>query len=118
LGLSVRGAGKQQTEQRVRELAGWLGVAHLLERKPAGLSGGEAQRVALGRALAWGPGVLILDEPLSALDDETRRDMHAVLRRVKQLAGVTVLHVTHHREDAEALGDELWRMQDGMVRKE
>ena len=99
--------------RRVTELAELLGLAHLLRRKPRGLSGGEKQRVALGRALSFRPGILLLDEPLSALDDETRRQMYTLLKRAQQHELVTVLHVTHSREEATQLGDRLYRLEDG-----
>jgi ABC-type sulfate/molybdate transport systems ATPase subunit len=79
------------------------------------LSGGEIQRVALGRALAFRPPVLLLDEPLSALDDETRQEMYRLLKSVREHAGVTVLHVTHNREDAAQLGDVRLRIEEGKV---
>src|SRR5437870_8445335 len=72
--LTIRKWDRSVVEARVRELAELLGISPLLERKPRGLSGGEAQRVALGRALAFHPPVLLLDEPLAALDSETRED--------------------------------------------
>ena len=84
-------------------LAQELGIAHLLDRSVVGLSGGEAQRVALGRALAGKPRILLLDEPLSALDVATRGELQAVLRRVIELHDVSVLHVTHNEEEAAAL---------------
>lgn len=101
--------------KRVAELAGWLGLEHLLARRPQGLSGGESQRVALGRALAFRPGILCLDEPLSALDDDTKVEIHALLRGIQEHERVTVLHVTHSREDAERLASVLLRLQDGVV---
>src|SRR5262249_51938277 len=106
--LSIRRCPQNEMGQRVDELAGLLRLEHLLERKPHGWSGGEAQRVALGRALAHRPGILLLDEPLSALDDDTRTEMHALLRLVQRQTGVTTLHVTHHRADADELADRLF----------
>jgi len=103
--------------ERVAELAELLGITHLLERRPAGLSGGEAQRVALGRALSFRPPVLLLDEPLSALDDETRAEMIALLRRVQRAEGVSVLHVTHSKAEAQALADRLFVVEGGAVRE-
>jgi ABC-type sugar transport system ATPase subunit len=100
---------------RVAELAALLGIAHLLDRRPEGLSGGEAQRVALGRALSFRPRVLLLDEPLSALDDETRQEMYALLRSVQRQTGVTALHVTHNISEAKALADRLFVIQGGRV---
>lgn len=101
--------------ERVAELANLLGLVPLLDRYPAGLSGGEAQRVALGRALAFRPPVLLLDEPLSALDDETRQEMYRLLQSVRKHAGVTVLHVTHNHADAERLADLRLRLEDSKV---
>jgi molybdate/tungstate transport system ATP-binding protein len=100
---------------RVDELAEHLGLGRLLDRKPKGLSGGESQRVAIGRALACRPTILCLDEPLSALDDETKLEMYSLLRSVQQQERVTMLHVTHSREDAERLADVVLRISEGKV---
>ena len=100
---------------RVSELAELLKITALLNRFPRKLSGGEAQRVALGRALAVRPSVLCLDEPLSALDDVTREEMRAVLRNVREHTHVTTLHVTHHADDARDLADHVLFLRDGGV---
>jgi ABC-type sugar transport system ATPase subunit len=113
--LDVRRWSKADVDCRVGELAELLGLGRLLDRWPHGLSGGEAQRVALGRALAAAPPVLLLDEPLSALDDDTRTEMYALLRSVQRLTGVTVLHVTHNRREAAELADLLFVFEDGIV---
>jgi ABC-type sugar transport system ATPase subunit len=113
--LVVRRRPGPEVERRVAELAGLLGIGHLLDRRPAGLSGGEAQRVALGRALAFGPRVLLLDEPLSALDDDTRGDMVFLLRTVQRLTGVTTLHVTHSLGEAKKLADRLLLLKNGSI---
>lgn len=110
--------GAAETAQRVDELADLLGIRYLLPRYPQGLSGGEAQRVALGRALACRPPVLCLDEPLSALDEETRLQMYDLLKLVQERTRVTVLHVTHSRREAHALGDRLLLLEDGAVTSE
>ena len=115
--LRVRRWAAAAIVQRVTELAELLSIGHLLDRRPSGLSGGEAQRVALGRALAMRPGVLLLDEPLSALDEATRREMHQLLRELRRQTAVTVLHVTHNRAEAEALADRLFELHDGHVRE-
>ncbi len=112
---TVRRWGRADVARRVAELAEFLGIIPLLERLPARLSGGEAQRVALGRALSFRPRVLLLDEPLSALDDETRQEMYAVLRDVQRRTGVTALHVTHNLSEARALADVLFRLKDGKI---
>ncbi len=113
--LDVRRWGRDVIDRRVAELAALLGVGPLLDRRPEGLSGGEAQRVALGRALSFRPRVLLLDEPLSALDDETRQEMYALLRSVQRQTGVTALHVTHNLSEAKALADRLFVLKGGAV---
>lgn len=115
--LEVRGDSHAVIEQRVSELAGWLEVTHLLERRPHFLSGGEKQRVALGRALASHPPVLLLDEPLSSLDDDTRDTLVELLIRLRAAREVTVLHVTHHRSEADRLGDHVFRLENAAVRQ-
>jgi ABC-type sugar transport system ATPase subunit len=115
--LMIRRVASNVIDQRVEELSGWLGIRHLLDRRPAGLSGGEAQRVALGRALSFNPGYLLMDEPLSSLDESTRGSLVELLRDLRQNAAVTVLHVTHSRPEAEQLADVLFRLEDGCVRE-
>ena len=113
--LSVRKWGAGEIAARVAELATLLQLEALLDRKPRGLSGGERQRVALGRALAFHPSVLCLDEPLSALDHETRLAMCDLLGWVKEEMGVTVLHVTHDLNEAARLADVRFEIVDGGV---
>lgn len=114
-GPRVRRWDKEKIEERVEELSGHLGIAHLLDRKPFGLSGGERQRVSLGRALALRPRVLCLDEPLSALDEATHDEMLGLIRRMVKDDGITALHITHSRSEAKAIGDRLLRLEDGRV---
>jgi len=115
--LEVRRWNPAVAARRVEELTELLGLGHLLDRQPPGLSGGEAQRVALGRALAFRPGVLLLDEPLSALDEDTRAGMYELLRSVQRQTGVTTLHVTHSRAEARALADRLFVFDKGVLRE-
>jgi ABC-type sugar transport system ATPase subunit len=115
--LKIRGWSAPDSNRRVAELVDLLGLAPLLDRLPAGLSGGESQRVALGRALSFRPRVLLLDEPLSALDDATRQEMYSLLRSVQRQTGVTTLHVTHNTGEAEALADRLFVLKDRAVQE-
>ncbi|MBI5774388.1 MAG: ABC transporter ATP-binding protein [Verrucomicrobia bacterium] len=115
--LRIRRRPADEIQQRVNELAAHLGVAHLLDRLPNNLSGGERQRVALGRALAAKPSVLLLDEPLSALDEELRDDLAKLLKNIQRELGVTALHITHSRSEAARLADVLFRLDDGRVQE-
>jgi ABC-type sugar transport system ATPase subunit len=113
--LVIRRWGHRDVARRVMELAEMLALADLLHRKTPGLSGGESQRVALGRALAFHPRVLLLDEPLSALDDDARESMYDLLQQVQKRTGVTTLHVTHSRREAARLGDVVLRLEAGRI---
>jgi len=114
--LRIRRQDKSKIDKRVRSLAQLLGISHLLDRSSDGLSGGERQCVALGRALSFYPSVLCLDEPLSSLDDETRKGMIRLLRTIRREAGVTVLHITHSLVEAQHLGDCFLYLEDGSIR--
>lgn len=103
--MRLRKQGRQAINQRIEEIADILDITQLLGRNVKELSGGESQRVALGRALTFGPSVLLLDEPLSALDAGTRKTAQIMLRDINLKTGVTVLHVTHNEDEAEALAD-------------
>ena len=111
--LEIRNWPPQKRDQRASELAELLGIAPLLDRYPKGLSGGEGQRVALGRALSFEPAVLLLDEPLSAVDENTREQMYEHLRRMHHHTNCTVLHVTHNPDEATALASVTLRFVDG-----
>lgn len=113
--LIVRRARRDLIARRVSELAEMLEIGHLLQRYPAGLSGGEQQRVALGRALAFRPTTLCLDEPLSALDDSTRYQIVELLKRIQRETRVSVLHITHNRSEADELADVRLELVDGKV---
>jgi ABC-type Fe3+/spermidine/putrescine transport system ATPase subunit len=99
------------------ELLQQLGIAHLADRSPRSLSGGERQRVALARALAIQPGLLLLDEPLSALDQPTREDMRALLQRLLAELEIPAAHVTHDRDEALSIGDDLAIIVGGQLRQ-
>lgn len=113
--LAVRRQPGDVIKRRVVEVADWLGIAHLLDRSIAGLSGGESQRIALGRALAFQPRALCLDEPLSALDQDTRESMCELLDSIQQKTGVTILHITHNQSEAERLADTILHLKDGRI---
>ena len=107
-GLQVRRVARDERKKRVLTLAELLEIQHLLGRSPVHLSGGEKQRVALGRALAFSPTTLLLDEPLAALDDETRDHMIGLIEGVRHEVSVTILHVTHSLAEAEQLADQIY----------
>jgi ABC-type sugar transport system ATPase subunit len=103
--------------QRVTETAKLLGIEHLLSRFPAELSGGEQQRVALGRAIVRQPAALLLDEPLSSLDGPTRRDLRRELKRLQRQLGVPTIYVTHDQAEAMALGDRIAVLDRGRLQQ-
>ena len=100
----------------INAVAAMLGVGHLLDRMPNYLSGGEKQRVALGRALAPRPKILCLDEPLNALDDKTHAEMVSLLKNVAGSHAVTTLHITHSLQEAERLADRIYIMDENGLR--
>ncbi len=102
----------------VEEMAGFLEIAHLLKRRPKHLSGGERQRVALARALVLKPHMLLLDEPLSALDRSTRDRLRRELKRIHEEIGVAILHITHDLSEAFFLADRLLVMKQGAILQE
>lgn len=116
-GLRMQKRPSQEIEECVVQLSDELGISHLLTRKPHGLSGGEKQRVALARALALRPKVLLLDEPLASVDEDTQDDMISLLKRTQREHAITVLHVTHSRREAEALADVRLQLQGGRVQQ-
>lgn len=116
--LRIRHESKDTIEKRVAELARRFRIEHLLERFPPALSGGERQRVALARAIASDPALVLLDEPLSALDAPLRKEMRRFLRMQLADQGIPVIHVTHDAEEAADLADEVIVMRAGsMVQK-
>jgi len=113
--LAIRGQPQTMIRKAVDELANLLNLTPLLNRFPDKLSGGEQQRVALGRSLSAKPGVLCLDEPLSALDQESRHELCDVLKTVQNHTGVTILHITHNADEANRLGDLGFQLKDNRV---
>lgn len=105
------------TKESVRSVAMRIGIEHLLDRHPQRLSGGEQQRVALARALITKPQLLLLDEPLSSLDANTRRQLRRELKQTQRETGTTFLHVTHDVEEAVVLGNRIGVMLEGKIRQ-
>jgi multiple sugar transport system ATP-binding protein len=114
-GLKVRRASKDEIRQRVEHVAGLLGLAELLDRRPAQLSGGQRQRVAMGRAIAREPQAFLMDEPLSNLDAKLRVGMRASLAQLHARLGVTTVYVTHDQTEAMTLGQRVAVMRDGRL---
>ena len=115
--LRVRHCTAALMRDRVAELAHVLGIEPLLARRVTNLSGGEAQRVALGRALSFRPRVLLLDEPLNALDEATRDRLCELLRSIQKQSGLTTLHITHSRAEARSLAERLFVLESGQLRE-
>lgn len=113
--LKMKGVAKAPRIEQARSLLDRVAMGHLAERKPGELSGGQQQRVALARALMTQPRVLLLDEPLSALDPFLRIQMRAELRRWQKELGLTFIHVTHSQEEAMALADTMVVMNHGVI---
>jgi len=114
-GLKVRRTPKAETKRRVDDVAAMLGLADLLERRPAQLSGGQRQRVAMGRAIVREPKAFLMDEPLSNLDAKLRVGMRASLAQLHGQLGVTTVYVTHDQVEAMTLGQRVAVMRDGRI---
>lgn len=115
--LRLRRCSGTMIRERIAELVHVLSIEPLLARRIKGLSGGESQRVALGRALSFRPRVLLLDEPLNALDERTRDRLCELLRAIQRTNGLTTLHVTHGRTEARQLADRLFVIESGQLRE-
>ena len=114
-GLEVRGVPKTQRRQRAVELLSLVELADSADKMPDQLSGGQRQRVAIARALAVEPKVMLLDEPLSALDLKLRQHMRAELRAIQRRAGVTFVYITHDQSEALAMSDRIAIMSKGAI---
>ncbi len=114
-GLKAMKCPRRDIWPRIEKIAELMNIDHLLERKPPGLSGGERQRASLARALVTDPKVLLLDEPLSALDPEAREKMQRELAEIHRRLNVTIIHVTHDFEEALSLGDRVAVLNKGQV---
>jgi putative spermidine/putrescine transport system ATP-binding protein len=113
--LRVRRTPKPERDARVREILGLVQLAHLSDRRPSQLSGGQQQRVALARALVFRPNLLLLDEPLSALDKSLRTELQIELKRLHGRIGTTFVNVTHDQEEAITMSDRIAIMRGGRL---
>jgi putative spermidine/putrescine transport system ATP-binding protein len=114
-GLRVRGVARAQRAERVAAMLSAMKIAHLRDKRIRQISGGEAQRVALARAMVFNPSILLMDEPLSALDAQIRDDLRAELRRFLREFRTTTIYVTHDQTEALALGDRVAVMRQGRI---
>ncbi len=117
-GLRMRGVPKAERDRKARAALALVGLPEAFDRKPHQLSGGQRQRVALARALVVEPAVLLLDEPLGALDLKLRRQMQDELKAIQKRVGTAFVHVTHDQEEAMALADQCVVMNAGRIEDE
>ncbi|VEI12853.1 ABC transporter ATP-binding protein [Trueperella bialowiezensis] len=114
-GLKIRGKDTKERRSRAQELLELVGLEDQMDKFPSQMSGGQQQRVALARALAIEPDVLLLDEPLSALDAKVRVQLRDEIRRIQQSAGIATLMVTHDQEEAIVMADRVGVMSNGQI---
>ena len=115
--LMIKGRPKEEQRRRVEELLELVQLQGLAERYPHQLSGGQQQRVALARALAKQPKILLLDEPLSALDAKIREELRVEIRRIQTTLGITTIYVTHDQEEALSISDRVVVMNQGVIQQ-
>jgi multiple sugar transport system ATP-binding protein len=116
-GLKMDGVEKAERNRRIEDIAELLEIDDKLDQNPNALSGGQQQRVALGRSLVRQPDAILLDEPLSSLDEQLRLKMRTELRRIQQEADTTFIHVTHSQEDAMTVADDILLLEGGTVQQ-
>ena len=115
--LKIKGVSAVDQKEKVHKMLNTVGLSQYAERLPSQLSGGQQQRAALARALITDPQILLLDEPLSALDPFLRVKMRAELKRLQSELGITFLHVTHSQDEAMALSDQIVVMNDAKIQQ-
>ncbi|HJY09572.1 MAG TPA: ABC transporter ATP-binding protein [Nitrososphaeraceae archaeon] len=115
--LKMRKKSKPYTEEKINEVANLLGMMDLLNRKPKELSGGQMQRVALGRALVREPKVFLMDEPLSNLDAQLRMYMRTEIKKLQKKVGITTLYITHDQIEAMSMADKIAVMNSGLLQQ-
>ncbi|MGC9435042.1 MAG: tungstate ABC transporter ATP-binding protein WtpC [Methanomicrobiales archaeon] len=114
-GLKNRKVPREEIDAQVQEAASLFDIGHLLHRYPDTLSGGEQQRTAISRAIVMNPNLLLLDEPLSALDSQTREKLRSELKRLHATYDTTVIHITHNFEEVFSLADRVAIMNEGQI---
>ena len=117
IGLKLKKMRKAEIDSKVMDVSSKLGINKLLDRKPSSLSGGEMQRVAVGRAMTKDPELFLFDEPLSNLDANLRNKLRDELRMLHQMLGVTTLYVTHDQVEAMSLGDIIVIINNGVIQQ-
>ena len=115
-GLEVRRVNSKLRKARVERVSELVGVSHLLDRMPKGLSGGERQKVSLARALVLEPSVLLLDEPVSSVDEDARNILCTEIRSIQQRIGVTTIHISHNSQETQIVADRVGVMVNGTLR--
>jgi multiple sugar transport system ATP-binding protein len=115
--LKMRHTSKDKINESVKRISGLLGIKELLQRKPKELSGGQMQRVALGRALVREPKVFLLDEPLSNLDAKLRMDMRVEIKKLQREVGITTLYITHDQIEAMSMADNIAVMNQAKLQQ-
>lgn len=114
-GMKLRNVSKNEIDEKIKELSKMFKIQNLMHRDVTTLSGGEQQRVSLARALAINPKVLLLDEPFSALDENTKAKLISEMKELHRNEGITFIHVTHSQEEAILLADRIGIMMDGII---
>jgi len=113
--LEVRGIGIKERKERVERVLGLVRLEGFADRRPSQLSGGQQQRVAIARALVFDPGLVLMDEPLGALDRNLREEMQYEIRRIHRTLAVTMVYVTHDQQEAMVMSDRVAVLRDGVI---
>jgi len=116
-GLKLKGVDRAEIDRKVKEMLKLVGLRGFEKRRVEGLSGGQQQRIAIARALVNEPEVLLLDEPLGALDLKLRKEMQIELKRIQKEVGITFIFVTHDQEEALTMSDRIVVMRDGIIQQ-
>ncbi|MBB4303232.1 putative spermidine/putrescine transport system ATP-binding protein [Rhodobium orientis] len=113
--LKVRKTGAEEIRRKVGEALGTVQLAHLADRKPQALSGGQQQRVSIARAIVYNPSLVLMDEPLGALDKKLREQLQHEIKQLHERLGITILYVTHDQQEAMSMSDRIALMNEGRI---